>query len=173
MAKTISVRETVDILEGLIVVRAVCALLLTLLPCPLSYRANYRELVVKNLAPRPQILVLQRQGRQPRLHSANLWLWVMLKSCWPDRKVAALIFQPRTLIGSIRRGCLDRVIVLNERQLRHILGGYLAYHHEVRSHRSLAHGSPVPRPVQSLERGKEIEMPLVGGLHHRYLRVAA
>jgi putative transposase len=77
------------------------------------------------------------------------------------------------LIGSIRRECLDRVIVLHERQLHQILGSYLKYYHEVRPHQSLAHDSPVPRPVQSPEHGVVMEMPLVGGLHHQYLRQAA
>jgi len=76
-------------------------------------------------------------------------------------------------LGSIRRECLDRVIVLNERLLRRILQGYFGYYHEVRPRRSLAHDSPVPRPVQLPDRGKVIEMPLVGGLHHHYLRQAA
>jgi len=76
------------------------------------------------------------------------------------------------LIGSIRRECLDRVIVLNEWQLRQILASYFKYYHEVRPHRSLEHDSPIPRPLQSPERGKVIEMPLVGGLHHHYLRRA-
>ena len=77
------------------------------------------------------------------------------------------------LVGSIRREWLNRVIVFNERQLRQILEQFLAYYHEVRPHRSLAHDSPIPRPVQLSDRGKVIEMRLVGGLHHHYLRQAA
>jgi putative transposase len=77
------------------------------------------------------------------------------------------------LIGSIRRESLDRVIVFNERQLRHTLESYCDYYHKVRPHRSLSHNSPIPRPVQLPDRGKVIEIPLVGGLHHQYLRQAA
>jgi putative transposase len=77
------------------------------------------------------------------------------------------------LVGSIRRECLDRVIVFNERQLRHVLESYFRYYHEVRPHRGLSHDSPIPRPVESSERGDVIEMPLLGGLHHHYLREAA
>jgi transposase InsO family protein len=77
------------------------------------------------------------------------------------------------LVGSIRRECLDRVIVFNERQLRQILDSYFEYYHKVRPHRSLSHDSPFPRPVEAPECGKVIEMPLVGGLHHHYLRRAA
>jgi transposase InsO family protein len=77
------------------------------------------------------------------------------------------------LVGSIRRECLDRVIVFNERQLRHTLESYFKYYHKIRPHRSLSHDSPIPRPVESPECGKVIEMPQVGGLHHQYLRQAA
>ena len=63
--------------------------------------------------------------------------------------------------------------MLNERQLRQILGSYLKYYHEVRPHRSLAHDSPIPRPVQLPDRGKVIEIAWVGGLHHQSLRQAA
>jgi putative transposase len=77
------------------------------------------------------------------------------------------------LVGSIRRECLDRVIVFHERQLRRILQSYIQYYHNVRPHRSLDHDSPVPRPVQSPDCGKVIESPMVGGLHHLYLRQAA
>ena len=77
------------------------------------------------------------------------------------------------LVGSVRRECLDRVIVFHEQQLRRILESYFEYYHEVRPHRSLSHDSPIPRPVESPDRGKVIEMPRVGGLHHQYLRQAA
>ena len=76
------------------------------------------------------------------------------------------------LVGSIRRECLDRVIVFKERQLRRILESCFEYYHKARPHRSLSHDSPIPRPVESPERGKVIEMPLVGGLHHHYLQAA-
>ncbi len=77
------------------------------------------------------------------------------------------------LVGSIRRECLDRVIVFNERQLRRVLESYLEYYHKIRPHRSLSHDSPIPRPVEAPDDGKVIEMPLVGGLHHQYRRQAA
>ena len=72
------------------------------------------------------------------------------------------------LIGSIRRECLDRVIVLNEGQLRKVLTDHFDYYH-----RSLSHDSPIPRPVESPDDGSVIEIPKVGGLHHLYLRQAA
>jgi hypothetical protein len=78
-----------------------------------------------------------------------------------------------SLVGSVRREYPDRVIVLHERQLRQILKQYFAYCHEVRPHRSLAHESPILRPVLLPHRGKVFEIPFVAGLHHQYLRQAA
>jgi putative transposase len=76
------------------------------------------------------------------------------------------------VIGSIRRECLDHVIVLNERHLRRILTSYFAYYHESRTHLSLERNSPVPRRVEHPSEGKVIAIPQVGGLHHRYRRAA-
>jgi putative transposase len=77
------------------------------------------------------------------------------------------------LIGSIRRECLDYVIILNGHHLRKTLADYLAYYHQHRPHRSLDQDCPVSRPVEPPERGKVVELPLLGGLHHRYARQAA
>ena len=77
------------------------------------------------------------------------------------------------LIGSIRRECLDHVIVLNRRHLRRILKNYWAYYHRSRTHLGLDKESPVERDVQGPELGKVVEFPEVGGLHHRYERRAA
>jgi transposase InsO family protein len=77
------------------------------------------------------------------------------------------------LIGSIRRECLDQVIILNGPHLRQILSDYLAYYHQHRPHRSLDQDCPVSRPVEPPDQGKIIELPLLGGLHHRYSRQAA
>jgi len=77
------------------------------------------------------------------------------------------------VIGSIRRECLDHVIVLSERHLRRVFHSYLDYYHESRTHLSLNKDSPVPRPIQPAETGKVIAFPQVGGLHHRYERLAA
>ena len=76
------------------------------------------------------------------------------------------------VIGSIRRECLDHVLVLNERHLRRLLRAYLAYYNNSRPHQSLENNSPVPREVQPPSRGPIRAVPEVGGLHHRYQRVA-
>ena len=77
------------------------------------------------------------------------------------------------LIGSIRRDCLDHVIVFGEGHLRRILKSYLAYYHRSRTHLGLAKDTPEPRVVQPPELGDIVEIPQVGGLHHRYERRAA
>ena len=76
------------------------------------------------------------------------------------------------LIGSIRRECIDHVIVLNETHLRRVLTSYFAYYHESRAHLSLERNAPVPRRVEHPCEGKVIAIPQVGGLHHRYRRAA-
>ena len=77
------------------------------------------------------------------------------------------------VIGSIRRECLDHVIVTNEAGLRRVLSGYITYYMRSRTHLALAKDSPVPRATQSPSIGRIVATPAVGGLHHRYDRVAA
>jgi transposase InsO family protein len=74
------------------------------------------------------------------------------------------------VIGSIRRECLDHVIIINEESLRRKLRSYFSYYHRSRLHLSLERDSPESRPVQSV--GRVVAFPEVGGLHHRYERVA-
>ncbi len=77
------------------------------------------------------------------------------------------------VIGSIRRDCLNHVIVLNERHLRRILVSYLDYYHRSRTHLSLGKDTPEGRSVQPGGTGEIVAFPQVGGLHHRYERLAA
>jgi transposase InsO family protein len=74
------------------------------------------------------------------------------------------------MIGSIRRECLDHVVVLGQRHLRRLLKNYLAYYHRSRTHLALAKDAPDPRVI--MRRGEIIAIPQVGGLHHRYERRA-
>ena len=76
------------------------------------------------------------------------------------------------VIGSIRRECLDRVIILNEFHLMRILTSYFDYYHRSRTHLSLNRNSPMPREVEPPSQGDVISIPQVGGLHHRYARAA-
>jgi putative transposase len=77
------------------------------------------------------------------------------------------------VIGSMRRECLDQVIVFDENGLRRTLASYLEYYHRSRTHLSLAKDSPEPRPVQRRDTGPVVSLRQVGGLHHRYERRAA
>jgi hypothetical protein len=86
-----------------------------------------------------------------------------------------LLQQDRSLLeclGSIRRECLDHLIVLNEAHLRRILQAPCKYYHESRTHLSLERNSPLPRKTESPSQGKIIAIPQVGGQHHRYRRAA-
>ena len=96
--------------------------------------------------------------------------------------VAEVVTAPRSpwqnpyverLIGSVRRECLNHVIVLNERHLRRILVSYFDYYHRSRTHLSLGKDTPEGRSVQPSGAGKIVAFPQVGGLHHRYERLAA
>ena len=77
------------------------------------------------------------------------------------------------VIGTLRRECLDHVIVWNERALRHHLQQYLAYYHQWRTHLSLDKDPPVPRANQTPSNGRIVTVPHLGGLHHHYERRAA
>jgi putative transposase len=77
------------------------------------------------------------------------------------------------VIGTIRRECLDHVIVFHENALRRTLHSYFDYYHRSRTHLSLGKDSPEPRAIQPPEMGSVVALPQVGGLHHRYERRAA
>jgi hypothetical protein len=73
------------------------------------------------------------------------------------------------LIGSIRRECLDHIIVSGEAHLRRILNSYADYYNGVRTHRSLHKDAPISRPIH--QTGIIRSHPILGGLHHHYVRV--
>ena len=77
------------------------------------------------------------------------------------------------LIGSIRRECLDYVIIVNEHHLHRVLSSYFQYHHDATTHLSLNKDCPRPRRIQPPSVGNIVAFPQVGGLHHRYERRAA
>ena len=87
---------------------------------------------------------------------------IALRSPWQNGHV-------ERLIGSIRRECLDHVVVFGERHLRHILLSYMQYYNEARTHLSLNKDAPVPRAVQAV--GRILPKPVLGGLHHQYVRI--
>ena len=77
------------------------------------------------------------------------------------------------VIGTIRRECLDHVIVFNEASLYRHMKSFVAYYHDSRTHLSLDKDAPESRPVQTADAGPIISIPRLGGLHHRYERRAA
>ena len=96
--------------------------------------------------------------------------------------IAEIVTAPRSpwqnayverVIGSIRRECLDQIVIFNERHLRRVLSSYVDYYHHSRTHLSLDKDCPHPRPIQPPRNGRVIAIPQVGGLHHRYQRLAS
>jgi putative transposase len=77
------------------------------------------------------------------------------------------------LIGSIRRECLNHVLVLGDRHLRRILTRYFSYYHQARTHLALDKDAPDSRPIELPATGRIVPISEVGGLHHRYIRQAA
>jgi putative transposase len=77
------------------------------------------------------------------------------------------------VIGTLRRECLDHVIVFGERHLKRVLSSYTDYYHCARTHLSLQKDAPDGRSVQPPELGQVVAFPRVGGLHHQYARMAA
>jgi transposase InsO family protein len=77
------------------------------------------------------------------------------------------------VIGSLRRECLDHLVIFNARHLRRILPMYVDYYHRTRTHLALDKDCPDPRPIMPRRIGKVVAIPQVGGLHHRYERLAA
>ncbi len=99
-----------------------------------------------------------------------------------DMKIKEVLSAPRSpwqrayverVIGSIRRECLDHMIVLGETSLRRILSCYFSYYYQTRPHLALEKDSPEPRPIQHPGLGPVVAIRQVGGLHHRYERRAA
>ena len=97
--------------------------------------------------------------------------------CVPWASGTSLPHQPRPgrmgvaerLIGSVRRECLDHIIVLGEAHLRRTLRSYACYYNGIRTHRSLNKDAPISRPVQRT--GVINSRAILGGLHHHYARV--
>jgi len=120
----------------------------------------------------PRYLLRNRDGSYgEEFHDAVGWLGMREvltapQSPWQNAYV-------ERLIGSIRRECLDHVIVLDESSLHRVLRSYFKYDEHTRTHLALEKDAPIPRRVHPPESGKVVELPEVGGLHHRYERRAA
>jgi transposase InsO family protein len=73
------------------------------------------------------------------------------------------------LIGTLRRECLDRVLIFGEAHLRRILFAYAAYYNQTRTHLALQKDAPLHRVVQ--RSGVIVAIPILAGLHHQYVRI--
>jgi putative transposase len=119
----------------------------------------------------PRFLIRDRDsiyGREVRQSLENMDVEEVLiapRSPWQSPYV-------ERFIGSLRRECLDHVIVLDERHLHRVVSEYLAYYHASRAHLSLDRNAPLPRAVEPPAAGRVVSEPHLGGLHHRYRRVA-
>ena len=144
----------------------------------LNFVAN---LTAENLALRQQLIVLNRKQSRPNLKERDRLFWMILSRIWRGWRSAILIVQPDTVVrchnayverlnSSSRRECTDHVIVLNENHLRRILRAYFEYYNEDTTHLGLYKETPMGRPVsnRASPSAKLVEMPWVGGLHHRY-----
>ena len=72
------------------------------------------------------------------------------------------------LIGSIRRECIDHIVIFNQAPLRRVLMAYAEYYNHLRTHLALAKDTPMGRSVQA--GGPIVSVPVLGGLHHQYIR---
>jgi transposase InsO family protein len=73
------------------------------------------------------------------------------------------------LIGTLRRECLDQVVIFGETHLRRILSAYAAYYNQARTHLALEKDAPLHRAVQ--RSGANVAIPILAGLHHQYIRI--
>ena len=118
----------------------------------------------------PQYLLRDRDriyGNEVRLRISSLQIEEVLtapRSPWQNPYV-------ERLIGSIRRDCLDHFIIFNARHLKRTLSSYFTYYHGSRTHLGLDKQCPHVRQVSSV--GTIVQIPHLGGLHHRYERTAA
>jgi len=118
----------------------------------------------------PRYLMRDRDriyGSEVRLRIASLGIEEILtapRSPWQNPYV-------ERVIGSIRRDCLNHFVILNTRHLKRVLAWYVGYYHGSRTHLGLDKQCPFPRQVSSI--GRILAIPQLGGLHHRYERVAA
>jgi hypothetical protein len=95
--------------------------------------------------------------------------WRMLRSNYLIQQTPWQNGYCERAIGSIRRECLDHVVVVGERHLRHLLRSYATYYNQARTHLSVNKDAPSPRTVHSV--GRILPTPFLGGLHHLYVRV--
>jgi hypothetical protein len=150
------------------------------------------------IALRHQLGMLQRSVKRPKLNRFDRCLWACFCGVWAEWRdgifgadftkedghmgIEEVLSAPRSpwqrayierVVGSIRRECIDHVIIFNEESLRRHMKSYVQYYHDTRTHLSLEKDTPASRSVQPPDFGQVVALPQVGGLRHRYERRAA
>ncbi len=120
----------------------------------------------------PRFMVRDRDGIYGEIFSTRVEGMGIEEICTAPRSPWQNCYVER-LIGSIRRECLNHVVVFNDNHLRRLLKSYFRYYHESRTHLSLNKDAPETRAIQSTKSGRIVQISQVGGLHHRYERMAA
>jgi transposase InsO family protein len=72
-------------------------------------------------------------------------------------------------VGTLRRECLDQMLIFGETHLRQVLSAYAAYYNQARTHLALHKDAPLQRPIQRF--GRIAAIPVLAGLHHQYVRI--
>jgi len=121
--------------------------------------------------PRPSYLIRDRDRCYGRKFSDQVRQLGIRERVTAPQSPSQNTYVERT-IWSIRRECLNHVLVMSERHLRRILASYVDYYNRSRVHQALDLDCPVPRSSQRISDGKVIAIPQVHGLHHRYERRA-
>jgi hypothetical protein len=116
----------------------------------------------------PRYLIRDRDGAYGAAFIRRIRPWAFATDRFRRGRLGRMGYAER-LIGSIRRECLDHVVVVGERHLLHVLASYQKYNNEVRTHLSLQKAAPVRRDV--CRTGRVRSSPILGGLHHQYVRV--
>ena len=80
-----------------------------------------------------------------------------------------LCINAERLIGTVRRYCLDHVVIFGARHLRRVLPAYFAYYNETRTHLSLDKDAPLGRAIEPC--GAIVTVPILSGLHRSYARI--
>ena len=139
-----------------------------------------RQLIIENLVLRQQLAIMRQSIKRPRIRKKDRdsIYGKVFRNRVKHMGIKEVISAPKSpwqnsyverMIGSVRKDCLDYVIVLNEKHLKRILTEYFEYYHFDRTHLGLSKDTPFERPVKNKPKnGGVIAFPRVSGLHHRY-----